>query len=1070
VKIQTGILLTLILGLLSAAAPGRADPALPGLTYAPEGDAFVIHNGPRWYNRPLYCDRRQMVVEAGEMPGLCWPVGRLGVGIERGAVRLACNEFAQRTMRYRPGRMEWELGDARLPGLSVTMAAVTVASGDGFVVRVSATGAAVGDRLLWMVGPPDPKRPGASTKPIPGMQVTADGFASGVLLSQVDSSLLGSYTFPVSAIEKLSDAMAAAREARVAEAGVGLAVAVDLAKLPEHHLLVVTDKKFLPAGTLAQAFDLGSARQVALAQQVVVDTPDSYFNLGVSASCIAMHGLFVDTAFVHSGAPRWRTPYLGWRVMDGATAYGFHDLVGISARTHISHQTTKPTGKIKAEANEDGGEQSHNSRFYGLGKINSVGGRYDMQTQFFDQCCREWRSTGDRELEKILLPALELHLQWAKECFDPDDDGLYESYVNTWATDSQWYNGGGTVEESAYLYFQNRVAADLCRRAGRAEDARKHDAEAQKIQAALDRVLWLPGKGQYGAYLEQGGHRRVHDDAWILSEHLPIEAGLSTPMQAWQAMYYTDWAMEHFPLPYGGQMRQSSNWVPGTWSLRELYHGDNYGMALGYFLCGQGDEGWELLRGPMLESMYGDPTPKHGCGKGAGNANTLSPGSLGQSTCAIDFNDIASMFCRATVEGLFGYRPDYPNGVVAFTPAWPEAWDHAAIKTPDFSLAFKRDGAVDRYTIGLQRQAGLRLRVPIRAAQVQEVRVDGRPVEWKIEPWTGCGMMSIALPATTNAVVEVTLESRQKSPSPITIEKTVGQAQDILNAIDPQACLAAGAAPGFHMAFARVDRGNVPFLQVYKVNITDREGDARRAAQQLQQAPPAASWTPVAMEEAFNGDVRTIFHQRYAAPRPETVSARLAYDGWRCWIQTIQKGGKPLDVALDKLSTLRASDGGLLTPQHAVFAPVATNPGRKNIAFTSLWDNWPHRVTVPVNRSGAAVWLLVCGSTNPMQGRIANAVLTFRYADGREEKLELVPPMNFWSLCKFASAEYSYERDGFSLPKTPPAQVQLGTNCRAMVYGWKLRPGVKLESVALETLSQEVVIGLMGVSIMNPME
>jgi hypothetical protein len=81
-----------------------------------------------------------------------------------------------------------------------------------------------------------------------------------------------------------------------------------------------------------------------------------------------------------------------------------------------------------------------------------------------------------------------------------------------------------------------------------------------------------------------------------------------------------------------------------------------------------------------------------------------------------------------------------------------------------------------------------------------------------------------------------------------------------------------------------------------------------------------------------------------------------------------------------------------------------------------------------------------------------------------------VPPRNFWSLCGFGRVDYNYDRDGFSLPKTPPAQVQLGTNCRAMVYGWKLRPGIELKDVSLETLSLDVVIGLMGVSVMNPVE
>ena len=73
-------------------------------------------------------------------------------------------------------------------------------------------------------------------------------------------------------------------------------------------------------------------------------------------------------------------------------------------------------------------------------------------------------------------------------------------------------------------------------------------------------------------------------------------------------------------------------------------------------------------------------------------------------------------------------------------------------------------------------------------------------------------------------------------------------------------------------------------------------------------------------------------------------------------------------------------------------------------------------------------------------------------------------------LARFGRVDYDYKRDGFVLPKDPPPQVRLGADCRAIVAGWKLRPGVKLDSVTLETLSPEVVIGLMGVSIMNPVK
>jgi hypothetical protein len=661
---------------------------------------------------------------------------------------------------------------------------------------------------------------------------------------------------------------------------------------------------------------------------------------------------------------------------------------------------------------------------------------------------------------------LELHLQWVKDCFDPDDDGLYESYINTWPTDSQWYNGGGSVEESAYIYYQRRAAADMCRRAGRPGDAAKHDAEADKIRDAINRVLWLKQKGQYAAYVEQGGLGRIHDDAWIYSEHLPIEAGLATPQQAWQAMYYTDWAMEKYKLPYGGQMRQTSNWVPGQWSIRELYHGDNFAMALGYFLAGQGDEGWELLRGPMLESMYGDGVLKPGYTDELGyrHEQIIAPGGLSRPNCGIDFNDVTSMFCRAVVEGLFGYRPDYPNGLVTVAPTLPSAWDHASIKTPDYSLAFKRDGTVDRYTVGLARPAKMRLRLIVRAETVNSVMVNGHPVEWNVEAWAGCGMLTLDLPAGDKAEVAIALTGRVPQAPPITIEKKVGETTVIANADDPQGCLGPGAKPGHHMAFVRRERGNVPYFQVYHVRVTDPEGEARRAEKNLRQARADAAWITVPMTDFLNGDIRTIFRQKYRSPRPATVSCRIGYDGWSAW--TFQPWHIPVpEIKLDKLAALRDKHHRLVTPQGAVFAPVGQG---RNIAFTSLWDNWPRAVTVPVNRRGDAVWLLVCGSTNPMQGRIANATIRFRYADGQEEKLELTPPMNFWSLCKFGRVDYDYKRDSFALPKEPPPQVQLGENCRAMVYGWKLRTGVALKSVTLETLSQEVVIGLMGVSVMNP--
>jgi hypothetical protein len=186
-------------------------------------------------------------------------------------------------------------------------------------------------------------------------------------------------------------------------------------------------------------------------------------------------------------------------------------------------------------------------------------------------------------------------------------------------------------------------------------------------------------------------------------------------------------------------------------------------------------------------------------------------------------------------------------------------------------------------------------------------------------------------------------------------------------------------------------------------------------------------------------------------------------DGYSAWTFPYWKEPVPT-IDLSNLDQLGDSHGRILTPQNVPFRRFAAD---RNIAFTSLWDNWPRSVTVPVGQSADLAWLLVCGSTFPMQTRIANAEIRFRYSGGEEEKLELIPPENFWTLSPWGGEDYNYELDAFCLPKQPPPAVHLGRNCRAMVLSWKLRPGVELKEVTLETLSQDVVIGLMGVSLMN---
>ena len=612
-----------------------------------------------------------------------------------------------------------------------------------------------------------------------------------------------------------------------------------------------------------------------------------------------------DPTIFRHGCMSFNIHFLGWRVICGSTALGWHDRVRGNAEFYFANQVQEDEVRIRPEPDMArlGVHESANSRFYGRGKIANSPGMYNTQTQFFDQTIRDWRWTADLELERLLRPALELQLEWAQECFDSDDDGLYESYINTLPTDSVWYNGGGSVEESAYAYYGHIAARDMVRRAGDERSAAGHQARADKIRDALRRVLWLEDRGHFGLYVEQGGHQRVHADAWVYSQFLPIDAGMTTPEEALQALYYSEWALERIRLPFGGVLCQPSNWVPSKWSVRDMFGGDMWALALAYQQTGLADEGWELLLGAMLESCYAGAVP----------------GGFSHIGAGTDFADCKDMFARAVVEGLFGYDPDYPNGVVRMRPALPSTWPQASVRTPDYTFAYRQETDADKYQLTLSQQAEVDFRLPVRAQNVRRVTLDGQPVAWKIEPGFGCTWLRLQAPRCKVAVVVIDVADRVPQDAAVTVEGNVGDEiclaaphgriigwQDLHGVID--GAVAQGTTitgrlaqrPGHHLVLANVLVGDLPRQQIFKVRVTAANVEAMLAARTPRKAPKDAHWECLDISRCLNGDVRTIYNQQYLSPRPQTCSVRLGTDAYSAWTFTYW-GNKPPAIDLSNL-------------------------------------------------------------------------------------------------------------------------------------------------------------------------
>jgi len=1070
--------------------------------YLAEQGAIVGHNRPFFNNRPLYGDHQPAFAAAGDRPHLRFAnkpniYGNLTLAVQRGEATRWLHDFADVTSRYRPGRIDWVCRDPLFTGLTVSLEAVPLAAAEGFALRLTAHGSQAGDRLIWTFGGatpakdasqqndpvvakqkvdnPDPLSPVLRKRFQPddckGNQLRLD--AGRFVLTTADAvrNVIGRCT---QGELRLADASAWENPSKLPSSSAGtLPLACGVIDLASPHqacwAVEAVGENVLASPACddpSAAFARATARVETLGRQVVVDTPEPSLNAGVAAACYAMDSTFYPPVYVH-GAMAWNIPFPGWRTIYGPTAFGWHDNVKTEARHYLASQNRDTTARTaQATPFRRLCVQSRESRFHGRGRITLDQGPYNFQTQFFDQLIHAWRSTGDKELEAMLRESLPLHMEWVQDCFDPDNDGLYESYINTWPSDSVWSNGGGSAEETAYAYAGYSALADLAKLAGDDAAAQRHQAQAAKIRAALHDQLWLPKKGYVAQYKEQGGLRRVHEDSWLGAIFLPIETGLLDPAQSAQSLHYTEWALERVTMPFGGNRCWMSNWVPSAWSVREMYPGDNYALALAYFRTGLAEEGWDLLRGNYLESMF------HG----------VVPGGLACANAGTDFTDVLSMFCRTVVEGLFGYRPDYPNGVVRLAPQFPAAWQKASITTPDFTMRLVGKTGVQHWTVDLTRSARLALDVPLRAQEISSVVVNGQPATCSVLPGFGCSIARIETGPGLKSEVVIHYVPVPASPLSTALTAEVGKPVDVAagpdpieELSDPQGALTdqlpadgrvtakAAANPGHHLLQARVKVGDLPQWHLFKLRIDDPGAAAIDAAKRIDKIPPDAKWDTCDIRDRLNADVRTIYQQQYLSPRPQTCSVRLGSDGYSPWTFAYWNTKVPV-IDLAQAPSMLDKDGLLRAPQGV---PFAWPGGKHNIAFVSQWDNWPRSVTVPVGKSGAAAWFLVCGSTNPMQCRIANARLRLTYADGVTDDLDLVPPLNFWSLCPLGSADYDYHRDRFALPATPPATVQLGENCRAILLNARLRPGVELKQVTLEALSQEVVIGLMGVTVMR---
>lgn len=844
------------------------------------------------------------------------------------------------------------------------------------------------------------------------------------------------------------------------------------------------------------------AARASLASRIRIHTPDPYFNTLGSTLAVAADGIWDGEVWLH-GAVGWRMPLSGWRAAYTGDALGWHD----RARTHFDayaeSQVTEVPNTIPHPAQDSALHLARSVKQWGTPQYsngyicrnphrNNQMHHYDMNLCYIDELLWHLNWTGDLDYARRMWPVITLHLAWEKRNYDPDNDGLYDAYACIWASDALYYNSGAVTHSSAYNYRANKMAAMIAAKIG--ENPEPYQQEADRILKAMNDRLWMDEQGHWAEFQDFMGHKRLHESAGVWTIYHAIDSETANPFQAYQATRYVDTQIPHIPVTGKGLKDEgyatvaTTNWLPYSWSINNVAFAEVMHTALSYFQAGRGDAGFKLLKSSILDGMYLGDSP--------GNFGQVSFYDAARGECYRDFGDPIGVASRVLIQGLYGVLPDAMNGRLVIRPGFPQAWEHASLGTPDVEYVYQRNADTDTYHFRQHFTSALRLvlQVNARKERIVSVKVNGEKAEWKlVQAANGYPLLQIeAVPSAEteveikwagNALVRLADAPLQVAGNADALALPLPEGIKVTEVYDPQGMFVSSdiCTDGFsgklklhqgsHTFFLCTRQGEMEWWQ--PVNVCFEKPMVKRKADFGEVR--TADCRMVNIDPLLNDSVTSIFREQYFSPRSPYTTLQLPVQGIGEWCHPLLSATID-DSGLRELiydNTFRTSLG----------VPFRLPKEGKNIAFTSLWDNYPDSITVVLEGKASHAYLLLAGSTNHMQCRIANGIVRVRYTDGTETTLTLTNPDNWCPI----EQDFFVDGQAFDVPQPRPYRLHLKTGKVSRdlgkelgitgVYGREIEGGAgvlldmpldaskELQSLTLETVANDVVIGLMGLSL-----
>ena len=790
-------------------------------------------------------------------------------------------------------------------------------------------------------------------------------------------------------------------------------------------------------------------------------TPERMLDLTVAPTVIALDSSWHKDSF-HHGAFAYHAPFLGWRNWYAPTALGWWDRV---RKTMEKYLTLISKGDVKDErvwydySPVPEGESGFMVGRYHI-QDNPVGrlpasfdsnqnpeyGPYNMQECALDMMLYYIEWSGDLEIAERFYDELVSMVEWERRTFDPDDKGLYQNLLNTWISDGHNYNGAGCAQSTAYNYRANLVLSKIAKRLGK--DGEVFYKRAQKIKRALNESLWMANEGVIAESLDVIGNCLLHPAVELPSVYHVMDSDMIDDLKAYRTLKYTERHIQNIVTPAReGRLCYSSAWLPRQYSNCGIFPAENAHLALMYFKLGLKDEAKKILDG-ISDCYYTGRNP----GMAAHVQSPMCTCDLGD----MDFTDVSSTYLRLVVEGLFGIRINALDNVMHIAPGFPAEWESASISLKDISLCYTRHGSIETYNIASERSEKKLIRIPMRSSSVDAVMLDGEPVEYSISPAPNNSFIFVEVERVGRFTLRVMHGDKKKpslkyacaavAESRLCFEITEGEIAEIsdvsealtdITVVGNRIYATAKDIEGDFTLFVRVTSGDYNGWLAADYDIKREE----------KPEPPVSEkpFHTVDIGKFFNCSMTELHKQSYIEPRPKGYSMGMYKNGRHSHSWT-QKGNR---VAVVDDSFLRSSGGIVTSPSGIPFATPAEN---ENLACVSIFDVFPTAITVPLEDKGEELAIMFVSSACCLHTGVENVRITVTYADGEAESTSLVYPE---SLDDWLTSALTTESEIFYFSDFNHATVKR----------IRLNPSKPLASVKIEAVANEIILGIVGISI-----